>query len=77
VQLKLPEDMSTAEGLAHALAAILSSAAQGQITIGDAVQLASLLEIQRKMIETQEFERRLGEMENRMNLGKSASRTGG
>jgi hypothetical protein len=66
VQLKLPEDMSTAESLAHAFAAILSSTAQGEITIGDAVQLASLLETRRKIIETQEFERRLGEMEKKI-----------
>jgi len=74
VRLKLPADISTAEGISHALAAILASAAQGEITIGEAVQLASLLEIQRKMIETQEFERRLGEMENRMNSRESESR---
>ena len=74
VRLKLPADISTAEGISHALAAILASAAQGEITIGEAVQLASLLEVRRKMIETQEFERRLGEMENRMNSGESESR---
>jgi hypothetical protein len=77
VQLKLPKDISTAEGLAQAQAAVLSSAAQGEITIGDAVQLAGLLEIRRKTIETQEFEQRLGEMENRMNLGESESRKAG
>ncbi len=74
LRLKLPTDISTAEGISHALAAILASAAKGEITIGEAVQLASLLEIRRKMIETQEFERRLGEMENRMNSGESESR---
>jgi hypothetical protein len=77
VQLKLPKDISTAEGLAQAQAAVLSSAAQGEITIGDALQLAGLLEIRRKTIETQEFEQRLGEMENRMNLGESESRKAG
>jgi len=74
VRLKLPTDISTAEGISHALAAILASAAKGEITIGEAVQLASLLELRRKMIETEEFERRLGEMENRMNSGESESR---
>ena len=53
MRLKLPADISTAEGISHALAAILASAAQGEITIGEAVQLASLLEVRRKMIETQ------------------------
>ena len=74
MRLKLPADISTAEGISHALAAILASAAKGEITIGEAVQLASLLEVRRKMIETQEFERRLGEMENRMNSRESESR---
>jgi hypothetical protein len=66
VRLKLPEDVSNAEGVSNALAAVLASVAQGEITIGEAVQLASLLEMQRKTIETQEFERRLGEIENRV-----------
>ena len=51
MRLKLPEDISTAEGISHALAAILASAAQGEITIGEALQLSSLLELRRKMIE--------------------------
>ena len=66
VRLKLSEDTSTAEGVSHALTAILASAAQGEITIGEAVQLSNFLEIRRKAIETQEFERRLGEIEKRI-----------
>jgi hypothetical protein len=76
VRLKLPEDTSTAQGVSLALTAILASAAQGEITMGEAVQLANLLEIRRKVIETQEFERRLGEIENRI-TGKTESRKEG
>jgi hypothetical protein len=77
VRLKLQEDISTAEGVSQALADIVASVSRGEITIGEAVQLAGLLEIRRKTIETQEFERRLGEIENRVNLGESESRKGG
>ena len=77
VRLRLPDDSSTAEGISQTLAAIVASAAQGEITIGEAVQLAGLLEIRRKAIETQEFERRLAEMENRVNSEESESRKGG
>jgi hypothetical protein len=38
--MKLPEDISTAEGASRALTAILASA-QGEITIREAVQLAT------------------------------------
>jgi hypothetical protein len=76
VRLKLPEDTSTAQGVSNALTAILASAAQGEITMGEAVQLANLLEIRRKAIETQEFERRLAEIENRI-TGKTESRKEG
>jgi hypothetical protein len=66
VRLTLPEDISTAEGVSNALAAVLRSAAQGKVTLSEATQLASLLEIRRKMIETQDLERRLGEIENKI-----------
>ena len=45
---------------------ILAAAAGGEITPGEAAQLAHLLEIRRKAIETQEFERRLAQVENGM-----------
>jgi hypothetical protein len=66
VRLRLPEGTSTAEGVSNALAAVLASAAQGEITPSEATQLASLLEIRRRTIETQDIERRLGEIENRI-----------
>jgi hypothetical protein len=41
----------------------------GDITTGEAVQLANVLEIHRKTIETEGFERRLTEIENRAKPG--------
>jgi len=66
VRLKLPGDISTAEGVSGALAAIVMSAARGEITIGEALQLANLLEIRRQAIDTQEFDLRLRAIENRL-----------
>ena len=37
--------------------------AQGEITPGEAVQLANVLEVRRKAIETQELENRIAEVE--------------
>jgi len=53
VRLKLPGDISTADDVSGALAAIVMSAARDEITIGEALQLANLLEIRRQAIETQ------------------------
>jgi hypothetical protein len=69
VRLRLPPDFTTAAGVAGALGVILAAVAQGDITTGEAVQLASVLEVRRKTIETEEFERRLTEIENRAKPG--------
>jgi hypothetical protein len=69
VRLTLPPDITTAAGVSGALAAILAAVAQGDITTGEAVQLANVLEVRRKTIETEEFERRLTEIENRTKPG--------
>jgi hypothetical protein len=66
VQLSLPSDLSTAEGISAAVGAILEAVAGGEITPGEAAQLANVLEVRRKAIETQELERRLTELENGM-----------
>lgn len=63
VRLTLPLDITTAGGVAGALAAILAAVGQGDITAGQALQLANVLELRRKTIETEEFERRLAEIE--------------
>lgn len=66
IRLSLPSDLRSAEGISEAAAVILAAAAGGEITPGEAAQLAHLLEIRRKAIETQEFERRLAQVENGM-----------
>ncbi len=66
VRLKLPPDITTAAGISEASAAILAAVADGNITPGEAVQLANVLEVRRKTIETEEFDRRLTEIETRV-----------
>jgi hypothetical protein len=66
VRLKLPSDISRAEGISGAVAAILEAVAGGEITTGEAAQLANVLEVRRKAIETQDLERRLIQIENGM-----------
>ena len=65
VQLKLPPHITTPGGVAKAVAAILTAAAKGEVTPGEAVQLANVLEVRRKTIETEELNRRLTELEKR------------
>ena len=59
VRLALPPDITTAAGVSHASAAILAAVAEGNITPGEAVQLANVLEVRRKAIETEELDRRI------------------
>jgi hypothetical protein len=65
VRLTLPPDITTAAGISSALATIPTAVAQGDVTTGEAVQLANVLEVRRKIIETEDFDRRLTEIENR------------
>jgi len=65
VRLTLPPDITTAAGVSGAVAAILNAAGQGEITPGEAVQLASVLEVRRKTIATEDMDRRITELENR------------
>jgi hypothetical protein len=48
VQLKLPPHITTPGGVAKAVAAILTAAAKGEVTPGEAVQLANVLEVRRR-----------------------------
>jgi hypothetical protein len=59
----LPSDISTAKGISRTAAAILKAVAGGEITAGEAVQLASVLEVRRKAIETQQLESRVADVE--------------
>jgi hypothetical protein len=43
---------------------VLKVVARGEITAGEAVQLASVVEVRRKAIETQELESRVAEVES-------------
>ena len=63
VRLRLPSDISTAKGISRTAAAILKAVAGGEITAGEAVQLASVLEVRRKAIETQQLESRVADVE--------------
>jgi hypothetical protein len=65
VRLRLPSD-TTAEGTSNALGAVVKAVAQGEITPGEGVQMASLLEVRRKAIDTQELESRIAELERTM-----------
>ena len=64
--VRLPPDITTAAGVSQASAAILAAVAEGNITPGEAVQLANVLEARRKAIETAELDRRITEIETRV-----------
>jgi hypothetical protein len=63
VRLRLPSDVTTPKGISTTAAALLRAAARGEITAGEAVQLANVLEVRRKAIETQELESRIVDLE--------------
>ena len=63
VQLRLPSDLTTAKGTSRAASAVLKAVAQGEITPGEAVQLANVLEVRRKVIDSEELESRIDELE--------------
>jgi hypothetical protein len=65
VHLALPIRSTTAADIPDALNVILASVAQGEITPGEGVQLASIVEVRRKAIETEEFEQRLKALEDK------------
>jgi hypothetical protein len=63
VRIKLPADTGSAQGVAKVSEAVMKAAAQGEITTHHALQLANVLEIQRKAIETSEVDARLRAIE--------------
>jgi hypothetical protein len=65
VRLALPIKCTTAADICHALNVILTGVAQGEITPGEAVQLANIVEVRRKAMETEEFEQRLKALEDK------------
>ena len=65
VRLELPP-VKTAEGISEATAAVLEAMATGDVTPDEAATIASILEIRRKMIETQELADRISQLERKM-----------
>jgi hypothetical protein len=61
VQLDLPVEVMTAGDIARTLAAVLTAVSRGEITLGEAEQIANILEVRRRAIETTELERRVNE----------------
>lgn len=68
VQLSLPPLRGAAD-LDQTMAAITTAAAQGAITPGEAAELARLVEIFVRAVETSDFDRRLQQLENRSGAG--------
>jgi hypothetical protein len=62
VELDLP-DTSTIDGITRSLRAILEATAAGKISPAEAQSLSSVVEIQRKAIETLELEARIVRLE--------------
>ena len=60
--LHLP-DTSTVEGVTKAVAVVIRAVATGQVTPGEAGDLCSVLEAQRRTIELSEIEARLAKLE--------------
>jgi hypothetical protein len=66
IRFKLPENLNTASDVSAALSLVIGQTAEGEIGPGDAMNAAGLLEIKRRAIETSELERRLLEIEAKM-----------
>ena len=66
MQIDLP-DVNEPAGVAKAVSAILSAAANGEIDAEQARALANVLEIKRKNFETQHLEQRLNALEKKLN----------
>ena len=62
IEVGLP-DTSTADGITKALAAVVGATARGELTPGEAQALSSIIEVQRKTLETAELETRLQRLE--------------
>ena len=64
ISLNLPK-VDTTEAAAKSMAVIIAGVASGEILPGEGQALASLVETQRRVIETEELERRIAELERR------------
>jgi hypothetical protein len=68
----LPSDITTAKGTSRAAGAVVKALSKGEITPGEATQIASVLEVRRKAIETQIYESRMAEVERTVEAAKQA-----
>jgi hypothetical protein len=75
VRLRLPSDVTTAKGTSRATGSVLRAVAQGEITTGEAVQLANVLEVRRRAIETQELDTRISEVERALEAAREEPRS--
>ncbi len=64
-KLDLPGSLATAADVATAANALLRALAAGDITPQDAQRVASVLELARRAVETEDLERRIVELERR------------
>lgn len=64
VELDLPP-VDTLDGISRAVDIVLSATAAGEITPDQAAQLTQLLDYKRRLIETQDLERRISAIEQR------------
>ena len=70
IEIDLP-DTSTTEGVKNAVAAVVRATAMGEITAGEASDLCSVLDVQRRAIELSDIEARLAKLE--ANQGRMAA----
>jgi len=61
----LPEDLTTAAGLAEAASAILLATAAGELLPSEATALAAIIETRRRAVETMELEQRIAALEGK------------
>ena len=66
INIELPES-KTAGGVSEAQAAVVQAVGEGEITPQEGQILSNILESRRKSIETEDHERRLDELENKVN----------
>jgi hypothetical protein len=65
-KLQLPEKLDTAADISNAMSFVISELSRGEITPDEALHAASLLEAQRRTIESTNFEARLAAVESRL-----------
>ena len=66
INIELP-DVKTGEGVSLAQAAVVQAVGEGELTPDEGQVLSNILEARRKSIETEDHERRLDELENKVN----------